>query len=300
MDLSNKLTNKLFKSIIEQGSIKENASFVLSEGVTLKDFYNTIKKMLALDVNQLIELSENGGTVSEDVIEINSLLIETDEDFSHIDQSDEADPLDLGPVYEHPTLTVQTAVSGNFSKIIKVNIKTSKMSWIGYVPVVKNISNDSIYREIKNNLINKEKITVSWYNNIKKAMSVMSDLEAREKENLINKHLQQRKLVNAQKPIPPTQTQKIPISQEIAAKIVGKKDKTMAEKISKMTKENFIKVVEIGKKNLNFSKPWELFKGIFLTYLSVTALVSGVPGIAALVVGYMATKGIDHIASKSK
>jgi hypothetical protein len=316
--------SKILKELFESNSLPEN--HVISEGITLKGFYDIVKKLLGLSVDKILKLATDGGSVSENIIEINTLIIEDEhadwfeykyglqsakeepEDFSHIKLDDNSDPLDLDIKKRRriPTLTVHTIVNGNYAKIVKINIKTEGISFVGYIPVKVTVSNDSIFKDIKISLLKKQQIKIPWYNTIKQAMSVMTDIESTEKQEQIRKHDQQ---LNAQinPQFDPRKRIKIPVPQElqtnkfdlikkIAASMLTKTgNNKLVDKVKQLSDDKLKLALKNGMKTISKSSVYPLFKTIFLSYLSLSALVYGVPGIAALIVGYLITKGIDSI-----
>lgn len=296
MDFHNILTNKILSEMIDKDNLLDHPSYVITEGIDIKKFYNIIKTLLSMEPKHLLDMAEHGGDINEDIIEINTLLFE-DEDFAHVNLGDDEDEDMLGmPTMDVPTLNVQTTISGNYAKVLKVSIRNKNMSFVGYVPVNKNVSNNSIFNTIKRNLNNKQKLEIVWYNDLKKAMSVMTDIENTERKNLIDRQQQTARKDDLNKTQEIPKIEKQPLYQELASKMLAKTNPEFAERIKKMSKEGFRKAVAIGKQSLDFKSSYKIFKSILLTYLSFAALIHGVPGIAALVVAYLATRGIDRLS----
>ena len=93
----------------------------------------------------------------------------------------------------------------------------------------------------------------------------------------------------------PVDVQKI--ATEVATKVGGPE---VAKVVQTMDRQQLNKAAQVGQELIRQggSSRWELAKTVFLGYLSLAALVKGAPGLAALIIGYLAVKGVMYMRSR--
>ena len=225
---------------------------------------DAIKKFLGMDARDLYQFAQEGGSIEEDTIVIEGLTPQT--------------------ILEQEIKRV--VQSGNYAKTLEVRMMgPGGVVYKGFIVAKLEQPNERIEKAMQARMAEwkpGQKVPFDWYKTEAEALKVMANVEAKAA----------RKSPTPAQPIK-QKVSKPPVN-EVAAKMaehMGAKE--AAEEIRSMSSENLVKAAELGRRAPK-SGNWEIIKAISLGYLALTALVTGASGLAALVIGYLAVKGIEY------
>lgn len=328
MSFTDSLDGKLFKldlPDLESEKIFNEAVLPEDRRQTVSKFFNIIKKILALDVSSLFRLADAGGEVQETII-INDLYLDVlceaadDEDYSHMQRAefDEPDPLEMDPLLPKPILAAKTVFRSNYHKLLEISVKTPDVAFRGYVIDTLDKSDQRIAKELREKVALAKKGSpppFRWFRNTDDALREMEVMERGSGQQPLKKPAVKKtppvEPVKHHEPIsykdllePPKAAaqEKAPISFEDLIKPIATHytDPATAQQISQLDRKQLARAVEVGKQAVKTQPAWSLFKKIFLGYLALQGVATGMKGLAALVVGFLAVAGIDHLRNQHK
>ena len=331
MLFSNKLDSKLFQIDIPETEQLFNESIVAEDKrAEAGKIFAIIRKLLSIDVRSLFRLVDNGGEIEESIV-INDLFLDVlceavaaPEDYAHMQNVDalsaEPDPLDMDPILEQPRLSIKTVFQTNYHKLLELQVKTKDVSFKGYVIDKLGRSDTSITRDIRNKIAMAKPGSPPPFRWFRTTDDALREMEVLERD--ISQQPQQQQLAKppvkpvqpqqpaqqAQQPPEPQQAQNIqhpePISiPELVKPVITHFGGAQATKqLAQLDRKQFEQAVLAGKKSLKGTSNWKIFRNIFFGYLSlqaaITGLQGGIQGIAALVIGYLAVRGLETLTKK--
>lgn len=229
---------------------------------TYRSIIDAIKRFFSMDARDLYQFATEGGSIEEGLVVIESLTPQT-------------------ILEQQVHRTVQT---GNYFKVLEVRMPGEGLTYKGFIVVKLNQPNERIEKALQARMAGWKPgtpVPFEWFKTEAEALKDMSERETKAAG----------KSPTPARPIKQKVT-KAPVNQ-IAAKMAQKMGaQEAADEIVNMSSENIIKYADLGMK----TKPadnWGMVKTVFLTYLSLAALVTGGAGLAALVLGYLAVKGYE-------
>lgn len=318
MSFTNSLDGKLFKldlPDLESEKIFNEAILPEDKRQTVSQFFSIIKKIFNLNINSLFRLADAGGEVQETII-INDLYLDVlceaagDEDYSHI-QGPEFDEPD--PILPKPVLATKTIFRSNYHKLLEISVKTPDVAFRGYIIDTLDKSDQYIAKELREKIALAKKGSpppFRWFRNTDDALR---ELEVMERQS----GAQPLKKPAVQKTPPVTHSQPISYKELLAPDAAPIKahmsfeelikpiaahytDHETAKQIVQLDRKQLIRAVEAGKEAVKASSAWAIFKKIFLGYLALQGFATGLRGLAALVIGFLAVQGIDYLRNRHK
>lgn len=327
MLFTDSLDGKLFKldlPDLESEKIFNEAVLPEDKRQTVSKFFGIIKKILALDISSLFRLADAGGEVQETII-ISDLYWDVlceaagDEDYSHMQgaEFDEPDPLEMDPLLPKPVLAAKTVFRSNYHKLLEISVKTPDVAFRGYVIDTLDKSDQRISKELRDKVALAKKGSpppFRWFRNTDDALREMEVLERQSGGQPLKKPAVKKappmEPVHHGAPIsykellepPKAAPAKAPLNFEELIKPIAihYADPETAKQIGQLDRKQLARAVEVGKKAVKTQSPWSIFKKIFLGYLALQGIATGMSGLAALVIGYLAVTGIDYLRNQHK
>lgn len=228
-----------------------------------RSIVDAIKRFLNMSPRDLLQFATEGGSIEENILVIESLTPQT-------------------ILEQEVRRVVQT---GNYYKVVEVRMPGQGFEYKGFLVARLSVPNDKIAKALQAKMAGwkpGQPVPFDWYKTEAEALKVMGSHEAKA----------------AGKSPTPAQ----PIKQKVTKSSVAQTAAKMAEQmgnpeaageIIKMNNENIIRYADLGLKNKTDDN-WKVVKTVFLAWLALSALVTGAAGLAALVIGYLAVKGIEY------
>lgn len=278
MQFQNSLTEKLSSvSISNIDSELDINNIILTEDERSKlaKIIAAVKKFLSIDITSLFRFAETGGEVTESAVIIHDLwpdvIKEAVEDIS-----------------------VKTAGQGNYHKIVELRVKAEFKGasgvYVGYVIERLTVDNDKIREYVTSSLADWTigmPVPFRWFRSIEDATNELTAEERKLAAPPVKKPALSKKAVGGAN---------IHNVASAVSKHLGRPE--IAETIAKLDRAQLMKIAQEGKQAAKGMGAWNLGKKIFLAYLGLGAIVTGIPGIAALVIGFLVVLGIDRIKNK--
>jgi hypothetical protein len=245
---------------------------ILETGMTdtMKLIVDKIKKLLDIDIVDLFRLAHVGGDMTGESVIINDLWVDV-------------------IVEDMDNISLQTVVQGNKLKILEVSMSKDITIFKGYIIAKLDASNDKIIAYLKSKMVEWDQtkpLPFRWFKSLEDASK---ELEANERK-LSGEILKKPELKTSNKSSNESSIDANKVAAAMAEHI-GRPQ--IAAQILKFNKDDFIKAASIGKEEVKRMSLWSVAKTIFLGYLALSTLATGIQGLAALVIGYLAVVGID-------
>lgn len=265
MDLEKKLNIALATSDIAHLMSEDDLDTSIQghpERSRYRAIIDAIKKLLSMEASDLFQFANEGGSIEEGVALIDGLVPQT--------------------ILEQEIK--RTVQSGNYAKVLEIRMQGEGFAYKGFIVVPLSNPNDRIAQVIKTRMKDwkpGQPVPFQWYKTEAEALKALETAE-------------QRAASQSPAPAQPAR-QKVT---KVAAKMAEYMGSDSAAEIVKMSPENIIKIADLGMKNKTAEDHWGVVKTVFLAWLALGALVTGVAGLAALIIGYFAVKGIALLKSQ--
>jgi len=258
------LTRSLLISELKELKIDNDSILSEEDRNILYKIIDKIKKLFSLNVRELFRLSDGGGEVEEEII-IYDLYKDVLEEAVN-------------------GITAKTVQQGNYFKIVRMTKATPPATYNGFIIERLGIDDEEIAMKWSSG----PPSNIRWFKDIDDAARELDQMERQiltKNIPIVKPKLSLRKLPKRVRP-PKINVRKIA---SVMAAHMG--DYDASKTISDMNDTELQQAAEVGKQSTSSS--WDVFKTVALAYLALTALVSGASGLAALIIGYLAVKGID-------
>lgn len=226
--------------------------------------FDTIQQLLDLPVEDLLDFAEQGGTVEEGRLVIPNMRIEA---------------LSEGIIKRE----VQT---GNYTRTLEIEFMGGASTHRGYVVVGISEPDQKVESSLQKRLQNwtpGQPTPFPWFPTEEDALKMAGKLEAKLARE-------------AGQPAKPPKAGKQPranVRQAASSMALRMNRPNISPEIAKASREQLMQYANAGKQVAKDNK-WQMAKFIFLSWLALSTFVTGIAGIAALIVGYYIVKGIDH------
>lgn len=232
-----------------------------------KAIFDAIQKLLAMDLDDVYDFATSGGYIEEGVLVINKLK---------------------GPITEQ--VVTKTVHTGNYARIVEISIDKADPVYKVYAIVKLSVSDDRVNADLQRNMArwkDGDPLPFVAYKTVGQALRFLGEIEDKEAEK-------------ADEPVKPSaKVSPAADINEAAIQMAKRMNKPQVVRVvQKMTPQEILQAARQGKEEADLNY-WDIGKYIFLSLLALSSLVTGLAGIAALIIGFYAVRFIDkHMVSK--